>query len=140
MRNMPQNYIEEYNALFSFFQGEWGNKSPLMVENDSRQPQPAETWVRFALRGGVSTLASVGAPGSNRAQYPGTILIQVFTPLAAGDAAGRKLADQAAQVFEGAKLEGFDIGLPYVSVAEEPNEDGWYQINVTVPFTRNSYK
>lgn len=117
-----------------------GGTSTLTMENDSYQPQSTESWVRFALRGAVSTLASVGTPGRNSARYPGTILIQVFTPLATGDAAGRKLADQAAQVFEGAKLEGFDIGLPYVSVAEEPNEDGWYQINVTVPFTRSSYK
>lgn len=137
---MPQNYIEEYNALWSFFQEEWGNSSTLTMENDPYQPQPTESWVRFALRGAVSTLASVGTPGRNSARYPGTILIQVFTPLATGDTAGRKLADQASQVFEGAKLEGFDIGLPYVSVAEELNEDGWYQINVTVPFTRSSYK
>lgn len=137
---MPQNYMEEYAALSDFFTTAWGNASRLTVENDSYQPQPTESWVRFALRGAVSTLASVGTPGGNSVRYPGTILIQVFTPLATGDAAGRSLADRAAQIFEGAKIEGFDIGLPYISTAEEPNEEGWYQINVTVPFTRNSYK
>lgn len=137
---MPQNYMEEYALLLNFFQDSWGNKSLLLVENDSYHPQTTETWLRFALRGKESSLASVGSPGSNRAQYPGTILIQVYTPLATGDASGRSLADQAAQVFEGAHLEGFDIGLPYVSVPEEPDEDGWYQIDVTVPFTRSSYK
>lgn len=137
---MPQTYIEEYNALLGFFRAVWGNKSFLVVENDQHQPQPTETWLRFALRGKESVLMSIGTPGNNRAQYPGTILMQVFTPLATGDVLGRGLADQAAAIFEGAKIEGFDIGLPYISTAEEPNEEGWYQINVTIPFTRNSYK
>lgn len=137
---MPRNYTEEYSALSTFFKTAWGNDVPLMVENDANQAQPNEAWVRFALRGAVSTLASIGTPGGNCIRYPGTILIQVFTPLATGDTSGRSLADKAAEIFEGAKIEGFDIGLPYVSTAEKPNEDGWYQINVTIPFTRNSYK
>lgn len=137
---MPQNYTEEYSALSTFFKTAWGNKAPLMVENDSNQPQPNVAWVRFALRGAVSTQVSVGTPGSNYIRYPGTILVQVFTPLATGDAPGRNLADEAAEIFEGAKIEGFDIGFPHLSTAEKPNEDGWYQINVTIPFTRNSYK
>lgn len=137
---MPQTYLEEYTALAGFFETAWNGETGISFDNEPFTPKVGTPWIRFTIRNGESSLASIGAPGNNFARYRGIVFVQVFTPLARGSTLNRTLADKVIEIFEGAGLDGFEIGLPSLTPTGNSIKDGWYQINISIPFTRISYK
>ena len=92
-----------------------------------RNPAP---WVRMTIIPGEGFQASLGTPRVWRST--GVAVVQVFVPLAQGDAGAYGLADDVATIFRGVSVDGVVFRAP--SLTRIGPDRSWYQINVATPF------
>lgn len=134
------SYRVAHNALRDRFAVQWANALPVAWPNVSfTVPSPASSWCRFNISDTIDDIAgsqiSIGGR-TNINRYTGTIIVQLFGPLDKGNGALLGHADTILGIFGnwgGVNIQcrrGFikDIG---------PDGNGFYQINVVVPFVRN---
>jgi hypothetical protein len=124
-------YEAEQVAIESRFESQWAGRTPVAYPNVPFSKPNASPWVRLTVMSGSAFLA--GIPRYFR--HPGVIDIQVFVPEGVGSKDALLLADQAAAVFRVASFNGVVCRTPYVVPAG--TNDGWYQVNVSVPFQRD---
>jgi hypothetical protein len=131
------NFNEAEAEIRAFFEDAWGGASPITPIQwpDVKKPVPdAQTWVRFTCQETDGRQASIGSPGSNRFRHFGLITIQIFQPEGQASKDARTKATTALGAFMGAKTDG---GIYfYDAYARQVGNDGngFYQINVIVPF------
>lgn len=144
-------YKSEFDALAGFFSSGWvvvtsagppvgyATRTPICWPNVPFAPPDGTPWVRFNLIDGEARHASSGAPGANVVRHVGIVRIQVFVPTAQGEGTVRTLGDHVATLFRGASFAGYRFSPPYLEPAPSGVADGWYQMNVTIPFSRDEY-
>ncbi len=101
-----------------------GHPAPPAVESAQAAKTP---WCRVTIRDGDSGFATAGST-----LRPGVLFVQVFTADGIGDAPARQLASSLA-----AHLEGWTSGALRLEAATLTNvgpDNGWYQVNVSVPW------
>lgn len=101
-----------------------GHPSPPAVKTAQADKTP---WCRVTIRDGDSGFATTAST-----LRPGVLFVQVFTADGIGDALARQLASSLA-----AHLEGWTSGALRLEAATLTNigpSDGWYQLNVSVPW------
>ena len=113
-------------------------KTPIAWPNVNFTP-PSGPWVRFNVLDGEGAWRSIGSPGSNIAGYVGVVVIQIFVPLLSGESTARDLADDAAAIFQGQVISGIRFSPATAQILNTSLADGWHQINVTIPFSRDEY-
>ena len=113
-------------------------KTPIAWPNVNFTP-PSGPWVRFNVLDGEGAWRSIGSPGSNIAGYVGVVVIQIFTPLMTGESTARDYADSAAEIFQGQVISGIRFSPASAQILNTSLADGWHQINVTIPFSRDEY-
>lgn len=118
------------------FQNYWGTTTEVLYDNMTRVPERGTPWVRLTINEGQSNI--IGIADTNLYRNLGVIIVQVFVPEGQGTASARQLADQAAAIFRGAQF-GSGITCRAPQLANIGVIDGWYQINVSVPFFRDEY-
>lgn len=91
---------------------------------------PATSHVRLFILDGGGSQVDMGAAPSYR--YTGVVEVQVFVPSDSGSGPAMQLADEVATLFRGRTLGGVVCRTPYATRVGQ--RDGWYQVNVTVPF------
>jgi len=66
----------------------------------------------------------------------GLIVIQVFTPINTGTVTARSYADTLAAIFDDQSFD--DVVCGVASIANIGTSDIWYQMNITIPYRRDS--
>lgn len=95
------------------------------------------TWVRFNILDGQSYQASMGA-ASNMHRHPGLVVVNIFSPLLRGDQTALRLADEIAGIFRNYQDSSLRLRFFSPELERIGPEDKWYQVNVSIPFERDS--
>lgn len=131
------NYQEEFAAIARMFSDAWAETVIAWENMPFTPPSPPESHVEFYLLNGEASQASIGAPGSNVFRHVGLVSINVFTPESTGKPEALRLADTAAEIFRNQVKDAIRFKTPKVTVLGV--QDHYYQVNVSVPFTRDSF-
>lgn len=113
----------------------WATKPPTEFPNELFVPtNPPALWARVSILGGEEQRMDIGTGTSNRIfRKPGVLIIQLFSPLNQGNNAILVAADQVCDLFR--NWCGATITCGASSIDDIGNDDnGYYQVNVTVPF------
>jgi hypothetical protein len=134
------SFADERHAIESRFQGMWANETAVKFENNAFViPEPPASWVACFIRGGPGTQITLNAAPIHR--YDSEIVVQVFVPEDSGTTNARRLADRVSRIFRRAQFETANSGRILCrtpSVSQEGVVDGWFQLNVTVPYIRDA--
>jgi len=134
--------VDERLAIGLLFDTAWkaGSNTSLAIPNRNFT-KPAELpWVRLSYQTDIATSIEIGK-GQHR--HPGTVFVQVFTPEDQGDKPALVLADEAALIFRGKQVSSGANGriifrTPMIR-AIGVTDDGWFQVNVVIPFIRDEF-
>lgn len=151
-------YKTEFDSLAGAFNTGWVKvksagppivyeaRTPVAWPNVGYEPTTGVSWVRFNVINGEAQQVSAGAPGNNIVRHVGMVVVQIFVPLYQGEGAARELGDYVITLFRGLSLSGYRLKPAYVGgVSIHSGQqgysiaDGWHQLNVTVPFTRDEF-
>ena len=114
-------------------------RTPVAWPNVAYEPTTGVSWARFTVINGEAQQVSAGAPGNNIVRHVGMAVVQIFVPLHQGEGAARELGDHVITLFRGLTLAGYRFKPAYVSAQNTAVAEGWHQLNVTVPFTRDEF-
>lgn len=124
----------EHNELRTRFSQQIGT-TPVAWPNVAYVPIVGTLWVRFNVVDGESTRTTIGAT-TNNVRSLGLVIVQIFAPLDKGNAAALAKADAVAAIFR--DWCGSTVRCRTPSIKEVgPDGNGWYQVNVSVPFQRD---
>lgn len=96
-------------------------------------PPKTGVWIRPTVLGGVNHIACMNEKPHIR--EVGTLIIQVFDRENAGTADLKRQADSLAQHFSCVLLDSLELLAP--SINDVGVNDGFYQINVSIPYRYN---
>jgi hypothetical protein len=132
-------YEQAAKDLRTYFDSEW-SETPVHYPNQEEGEDLGEfekptndDWVRFTVNQGDSEQNTLEENPEFR--HFGTIIVQVFVPIGAGDGRALKLIDMISSLFRGRTIGESLFRSPEVTT---PGRDGkWYQKNVTIPYLRD---
>ncbi len=129
---MAVDFEDAQKSIETRFSTLWGTTTEIAYDNVEHTPGPTTiSWVRLNVLTGDSIVA--GLAGSvNLYRNVGVIVVQVFVKEGEGVRVALLLADTAAAIFRGTQVDGVLYRAP--SVERIGPSDGWYQINVNIPF------
>ena len=109
---------------------QYGNLTILKKGNVSLPtPYKGVQFVRLNLIGGTSEQREVGR---NITTINGTININVFTAQDSGSQQARTVVDEIFPIFNAVVFNGITTGP--ATVRELPPNNGWYNINISIPY------
>jgi hypothetical protein len=109
---------------------QYGNVTTLKKGNVSLPtPYKGVQFVRLSLMGGNSVQQEVGR---NITTINGIININVFVSQDVGTQPARALVDQIFPIFNAVTFNGIRTGT--ATVRELPPVNGWYQMNISIPY------
>lgn len=114
----------------------WATAQSLDVQWPNGAYAPTgRAWCRVQFFGLEASRASLGAPAVYR--HPALLIVSVFVPLGEGSGNAYTFADALCAAFRGVTA---DTGIRYraPTVTDIGERDGFYQVNVTVPFVRDT--
>lgn len=137
------------STLESEFENKWKEDPTLDVcpihfgnvdfntKRDSSAEEPEdegneEQWCRFVVSQGDGDLLGLGA-AKKMYRYVGFIFVSVFTPEGLGTQSNKKLCQRASNIFRSKQFTG-NISCLVPSIQEVGVSDGWWQVNVNIPF------
>ena len=129
-------YVGEAATIRAWFEDEWESGVPIkLLENAAKFAKPDNApWARLSIHSNDAHVASVGGPNV-RFRHLGDIVLEVFAPEGIGDGRARELADLGCSIIRGRSENGVQVWAPKAIPAG--TKDGWYQINVVAPFSRD---
>lgn len=129
---MAVDFEDAQKAIEVLFNTQWGTTTHIAFDNVDWKPEATTLkWVRLNVLTGDSITA--GLHGDvNLYRSAGVIVVQVFVKEGEGVRTALLLADQAAAIFRGLQIDGIIYRAP--SVERIGPSDGWYQVNVNIPF------
>lgn len=131
-------YQGEFETLAGAFETGWNKATPVAWSNlDFSPPSALSSWVRFSVLPGEAFHATAGAPGKNIIRHPGLIVVQVFVPFNSGSITAYDLADDVAGIFRNYHSGGIRCSAPWVTPVSPSAGEGWFQVNVNIPFVRD---
>jgi hypothetical protein len=122
----------ERAAIEGRFNTQWASRTGIKYENADCKPT-ANDWVSIAIVRGNSDRASLGTSPLYR--HIGIISISIFTPLKTGTKAAVEHAEVIDGIFREATFNNITCRVP--SIKNAANFNGWYRLNVTIPYFRN---
>jgi hypothetical protein len=126
-------------AIIAAWRTGWEARQPGVYWTTENEVGASEaTWARVSVRPSSSVQASMGAPGARRFHRFGTIAVQLFAPINAGDAAIAGMVDDVRAVLEGASFTTSGVAEPvktFAASSDGRQTDGaWHMVMVSVPF------
>lgn len=110
---------------------QYGNLTILKKGNVSiPTPYKGVQFVRLTLIGGTSVQQEVGR---NITTINGTINVNVFVSQDVGTQPANEIVDQIFPIFNAVTFNGIRTGA--ATVRELPPVNGWYQKNISIPYT-----
>lgn len=135
------SFLAETDTILARFKSVWTGGDATIDHANVEFTRPAKTvaWARVRIRRatGSAFQASMAGAGSRRFRHPGTIVVQLFVPEKEGLAEAETLGDTIADGFRGVAESGIVYQAPDVRDVGSTG-DGWYQVNVEIPFYRDS--
>lgn len=126
----------ENNELRTRFNTAWASRTPVAWPNVAfTPPSPQSIWCRFSLVEGDTIQTTFGA-STNNFRTPGTLFVQLFDKPGIGDAAILQKADEAAAIFRNWCGTNVRCRAPHMKNIGATS-DGWYQVNVNIPFIKD---
>jgi hypothetical protein len=128
----------ELNTLTARFNTQFSASQPTVSiawPNIEFTPTTGSPWVRFSLRSADASQVGFGS-SAVRDRFLGTVFVQVFTPIDQGASPALQIADDAAAALRRYSTTGLFTRTPLIQ-AIGPTGDGWYQVNVSVPYQRD---
>ena len=92
-------------------------------------------WVRFIIREGNGVLQTIGSP-SRCDRYAGVMIVQIFVAQKTGTGIPRGYADSISNIWKGFEGEP-DVQFLTPSISIIGDLQGWFQINVNIPFSND---
>lgn len=134
------SFADERQGIELRFQTGWGSTTPVKYENVAFTEPKDGPWVFFHIASEDGKQVSLGPVDQVTHRHLGVIVIQVFALKDTGTNDGKLLADQAGEIFRsadfrtpaGARIVCKTPSLEVIGVGQ-----GWYQINVRVPYFRD---
>jgi hypothetical protein len=131
-------FDESRQDLEQMFKEGWGKTTPVKWENTQLSPVPTDTYVAFTIREGKGRQVSLG--NNPLIRFVGFVIIQVFIPKDSGTGQSKLLSTQVSGIYNRKSFTSkrkagyytFEIVYPI----EQGANNGWYQINLMAPFTR----
>jgi hypothetical protein len=105
------------------------------------EPPEDSPWIRLYILAGAAFRLTIGG-NTNITRHTGVVLIQLFDRTGHGDLAVRTLADDVSALFRDTVLDGgtdeqIRFNTPYTQTVGA--DGGWYQLNCSIPYMRDSY-
>lgn len=110
---------------------------PYVLPNEQYEPVDKQEWVRLSIAEALSTQASLGNPGANLYRDAGVATVQIFVEVNEGDGLAYEIADDIAAIFRSQRIGGLLLRTP--STSPVGPDGAWYQRNVTVPFSADTF-
>lgn len=114
---------------------QWGITTPVDWPNSGFVPVIGVPWIRLKVKEGRTRQVDIG-DRKKTFRTPGFIYVQVFTATNIGNGPALALGDQVAAIFRnwcGSSVKCYAASVQDIG----PDEKGWYQVNVEVPFVRD---
>jgi hypothetical protein len=137
---MP-GYVDENTAIRTLFNAGWGATTRIGYENEKFVPEADETYVNVMIRPDDAAQHEIGSTQVTF-RHPGLIFVRVYSPPDKGNAAALALADQAAVIFRRQQSVFTDGRILYRAPTVTPvgiSDEGYFQVNVVIPYIRDSY-
>ena len=134
-------FIDDYRAemitLQDYFNTQWAGTTPISWQNVFVDVSSYTEFVRFNILPIESNQISMG---SDRNVYRsiGLIEVQIFTGRNEGMLRGFQLADKVVDIFDYIPINY--IRSTYPSVTDVGLNQGWYQVNVSCEYSRDSFR
>jgi hypothetical protein len=125
------SFESERIAIENHFEEFW-NETPIAWENVAFSAPNNSAWVRLTILNGSSNYRTI----TGLKRHLGVIDVQIFTPINTGTNQGREYADTIGTIFEGKKFS--DVVCDIASINTIGADSVWHQINVTIPYWRDS--
>ena len=136
-------YKDEFESLMNYFQNKWQpvRETPIAWPNVAfTPPDPPSPWLRVSLQDGQSAYISAGVPGANVSRYAGVLIIQIFVPVKTGEGLCREPADDICGYFRNKTVGNVRFASVSAELSSNSLADGWLQMNVNAPFTRDEFE
>ena len=130
------NFNDIRKAFDSHLQSNF-NRNEITWDNVPRQLTDDIEWIRPTLNIENSENVTIGAlNGTVRIRHTGSYIIQVFSPLTKATGDIYRVIDRLTKAFNNRNDLNPDI-FTYACTLDRVGDEGngWYQINVSVPFT-----
>ena len=118
------------STIEAHFSTNWGH-TKVEYENVPINLDNVEEYVSLTILEGESRQTTLGPDGDYN--IPGFVVISVFTKRDIGTLRPRQLADYAATIFRGLKINTVLFYVPRGAMIH--NKTNYYQYNVTAPFS-----
>ncbi len=125
------SYETERAAIEGRLNTNW-TTTKIRFENGKFVPTPGVAWVRCDILQNDTNTLEFGQTSVK--EYLGLIDIGIFTPLNAGSKLGIGYADSIKAIFDMVDIGTIDCGP--TTIFKVQDEDDWYHIVVSTPFTR----
>ena len=125
------SFENERIAIENHFEEFW-NETPIAWENVAFDTPNNSAWVRLTILNGSSNYRTI----TGLKRHLGIIDVQIFTKKDTGSSVGREYADTIGTIFEGKKFS--DVVCDIASINTIGADSIWHQINVSIPYWRDS--
>lgn len=122
----------EIEYIESRFTTNWGVTTPIRYGNDPRPAPTTGEWVSLHV---IPIDATRSTLGIRNHRYNGIININIFVAKGTGTNRCRALADTASAIFRDIEFNNIVCRSPNITVVGD--NDGFYQINVSVPYWKD---
>jgi hypothetical protein len=117
--------------ITTFLIDNW-TETPIALPNGKPLTIKGQPWIRLSIVPYTHTRSS--AVEETTQVMDGDIVLQVFVVTGTGDGQATKLADAAADLFNGFSSIGMVCLTPREPIVRGDDGRGWYQIDVVIPF------
>ncbi len=131
----------ENTSIRTLFNAGWASATPVAYENEPFTPPADAAYAALFVKPDDAFQHEIGSPGV-QFRHPGLIFVMIFTPPDKGNNAALLLADTAAGIFRRQSSSLTNGRILYRSPSIKPigiTDDGWFHVNVVVPYTRDEF-
>jgi hypothetical protein len=132
------SFDAERRAIEERLKAGWTRSDVYIVFDNVRSSRPeGQSWIRLTILNGSARQADLA---NVMHRHTGVIDVGVFVPENTGTAIARQIAGDVAALFKRATFEAGSAGrirTRVPSIIRRGNNDGWYQLNVSVEYWRD---
>ena len=132
--------VKENTAIRTLFNAGWAGATPVAYPNEPFTPPEDAAYAVLSINADDAFQHEIGGPNLTF-RHPGLIFIMIFSPPDEGNNAALVLADTAATIFRRKSSTIVDGRILYRAPSIETigiTDEGWYQVNVIIPYIRDS--
>lgn len=133
--------VKENTAIRTLFNAGWAGATPVAYPNEPFTPPDDVEYAVLSIKADDAFQHELGSPMVTFRQ-PGLIFVMIFAPPDTGNNVALALADTAAAIFRKQSSTIVDGRILYRAPSIETiglTDEGWFQVNVVIPYIRDSF-